>query len=138
MVVADHDNLLSASGRRVVRVDVHFELLVNMMSNDFTASGIVSNTKGLPPDSIFVGSAFDIRRMTASLFFAHKSFDPVIEGDEIPARSIEFSTDYAPVDLLKDLIDAVNFAHGDQERLLEDLLEVTDKAEKWLKENDLQ
>jgi hypothetical protein len=65
--------------RNIVRVPVHMDLFQDFItqSNDLR---ITYCSKGLPEDAVWVGTTWDIERMTIFMFFAHETFAPVDEG----------------------------------------------------------
>ena len=87
--------------RRLVRVPISFELIRDMMDEDYETPGIIKTVKGLPSDAVMVNDGFDIINQEAYLFFYHESFDSVPAGTMIPERPITHQVDYTHTDLLK-------------------------------------
>ena len=67
-------------GRRVVRVLLTPAVLPFLMENNKT----YTVTEGLPPETEFVGSAFDPNTFLAVMLFTHPSFREIKDGEEIP------------------------------------------------------
>ncbi len=86
--------------RRLVRVALSFELLRDMMDEDYETPGI-KTVKGLPSDAVMVGDGYDIKNHCVYLFFQHESFDLTPSGTEIPERVITQETDYTLQKLLE-------------------------------------
>lgn len=86
--------------RRLVRIDISFPLLIDMMSEDYATDGPIRTIEGIPPDSIHTGSTHDPMRDLVSLFFIHESFDEVPHGGLVPTMNISHEVDYTMLDLL--------------------------------------
>lgn len=67
-------------GRRVVRVLLTPTVLPFLMESHAT----FTVTEGLPPETEFVGSAFDPNSLLAVMLFTHPSFREIMDGEEIP------------------------------------------------------
>jgi len=93
--------------RRIVRIDVSFPLLIDMMSESYYTVGPAKNIKGIPDDSIFTASTHDPARDIVSLFFSHDSFDEVLEGGLVPTKPISHEVDYVHLDLLRKWLDII-------------------------------
>ena len=87
--------------RRLVRVAVSFDLLRDMMDEDYATSGAIKTIKGIPSDAVMITDGFDNVRQEAYLFFYHKSFDVVSPGEVVPSVSVSHSIDLAPFYLLR-------------------------------------
>jgi hypothetical protein len=119
----------------MVRVDISFDLLIELMSEDYETEGIIKATKGLPDDAEFVASNYDIDRQVGILFFSHESFEPVLVGNPIPNMSIEHSVDYTPIDLLRDwLFESGTFRINHENDYQEYFAKLADKT--WEYVND--
>jgi hypothetical protein len=92
--------------RRLVRVDISFDLLINLMSEDYESGGIIKTIEGLPDDAEFVGSA-QTTTNTVTLFFHHDSFEPIPIVSQLPLIMPTHLRDYTPLDLLDDWLMAV-------------------------------
>lgn len=77
--------------RRLVKVNITFDLLFEWLTQGNEIKGVIETTKGLPEDAVFIASQFDDRCMQASLIFEHESFSPVPVGSEIPYFDILFT-----------------------------------------------
>ncbi len=81
-----------AAGRRLVRVAVSFDYLLEMMKQGFRVGvrDVVECVQGVPADAICVGSDCDAFQPTAYLIFRHPSFSPVESDQAIPELTILF------------------------------------------------
>jgi hypothetical protein len=70
--------------RRLARVAISFELLLDMMTEGYEVLGGVRVVKGVPKDAQFVFSQFDEDKLTAYLVFTHPDFAPIQPGQTIP------------------------------------------------------
>ena len=70
--------------RRIVRVGISFQLLVEMVKTDWVSRNGVRCIEGIPPDAEFISSYVSQVEDCAYLVFYHPIFAEVSEGDEIP------------------------------------------------------
>jgi hypothetical protein len=79
--------------RRLARVAISHELLIEMMTQDNFVSA-VQTTKGIPKDSVFVHSYTDDASAQTYFVFEHPSFDVVEMGCVIPTLRIEHTRSF--------------------------------------------
>lgn len=75
-------------GRRIRRVPVTVEFLIDIMKNGTSGVRVVRNP--LPADAAFVGSSFDPLSLLAIMFVSSDAFEDVKEGDPVPEHPVPF------------------------------------------------
>ena len=81
---------LAKRQRRLARVVVSREWLVQLMREGLEFTGVRATTRGIPKDAVFSHAFTNNFRGDVSFVFAHESFDPVEMGEEIPEIEVIF------------------------------------------------
>ena len=124
--------------RRLVRIAVSFELLRDMMDENYETPGILKTVKGLPSDAVMISDGFDTLKQQAYLFFYHESFDIVPAGDVVPTKTISHGADYTHTDLLRRWREGIEIMRLRDDALLDTIInqelgEVFKDTQKYLK-----
>ena len=70
--------------RKLVNVPVSFDLLIELMYENYSTTGVIRTTKGIPEDAALVSTAFDSARKMVYFTFYHESLEHVPLGNVIP------------------------------------------------------
>lgn len=87
-----------SEGRRLRRVGIHTDLLVEMLTTDWTVGrdSIVTCVDGLPKDAKWIREGYDPLTGSWQIIFEHESFEPVPPNEIIPYKHIAYREDYPP------------------------------------------
>lgn len=70
--------------RRLVKVALSKDWLLDFIIQDNEIVGIVKTIKGIPKDAKFIGSTFDDTNLQACIICEHPDFRELQEGEQIP------------------------------------------------------
>jgi hypothetical protein len=76
------------TSNRLARVGVSFELMLDIMREDFDITGRIQCTNGIPKDAEYVRSYIGDNDVVYFVF-SHPAFAPLVPGDEIPEISVK-------------------------------------------------
>lgn len=74
--------------RRLKKVAITFQLMEQMLHQDYKVEHGIECVQGVPPDAILVGSYTDSVIMVGYLIFHHPSFDITPWGQVIPSIEV--------------------------------------------------
>ena len=82
--------------RRLARVAISQEFLVEMLREGYEQIRPMRVVKGVPKDAQLITGYFDYSTMIGYIVFEHEEFEPVQPGSEIPIIDIHIKTWYDP------------------------------------------
>jgi len=81
----EHDG---TQDRRLVIVKISQELFLQVVTTGWESRGKLRCVAGIPPNAVLVNTLITSEMADAGYVFYHPSFDPVPEGQHIPALGI--------------------------------------------------